>query len=64
VLTSGIGEKPYGILKKAGLAHYEVSGFIETALEAVYGNGDSLVLKGRRKGCSAGGCAGSGGGCL
>ncbi len=63
LLTAGIGEKPYDVLKKSGIQPYEVAGFIEAALEAVLGHGDASTLKRRKISCS-GGCSGSGGGCL
>lgn len=63
VLVSGVGEKPYDILKKSGTQPVEASGFIEDGLQTVYGNQDTSRLKGRRTSCSEGACSGTGGGC-
>lgn len=64
VLVSGIGETPKQVLAEHEILPLEMSGFILVGLEAVYGGGDTTVLKGRRNGCAkAAGCSGTGGGC-
>ena len=64
VLVSGIGERPRQVLAEHGITPIEMNGFIEAGLEAVYRHGDVAVLKGRRNGCTQGGCKGDSGGCL
>ncbi len=59
LLVSGIGEKPYEVLKKSGVQPYEAAGFIEDGLDAVFAGGDPGKLRRRSRAC--GGC---GGGCL
>ena len=63
VLVSGVGETPYGILKKSGVRPVEASGFIEESLRIVYENRNAAFLRGRRNPCASGTCSGSGGGC-
>ena len=64
VLVSGVGETPREILKEYGLRIVEMGGFITDGLKAVYEGGNPALFRGRRqKSFSAGGCAGSGGGC-
>jgi nitrogen fixation protein NifB len=67
VLVSGIGETPRQILEENDILPVEMSGFIQTGLDAVYQGKDVTVLKGRRSGgggCSkAAGCSGQGDGC-
>jgi nitrogen fixation protein NifB len=64
VLVAGIGERPREILSDAGILAVEMSGFIETGLEAIFGDGQVNALKGRRTGCAkGGGCGGDGSGC-
>ncbi len=64
LLASAMGESPRNTLNNAGIITVEMNGFINEGLKALYGNGDLSRLKGRRKGVAAGGCKGSGGGCL
>ncbi len=64
ILISNIGETPLEILKNSGVNPVEAAGFIEDGLEAVYKGKGTDSLKGRRKSCADGACAGSGGGCL
>lgn len=65
VLVSGAGDTPREILKEYGLRVVEMGGFVTDGLKAVYEGGNPALFRGRRqKSCSAGGCAGSGGGCL
>ncbi len=65
VLVSGIGDTPQAILSEAGVEPVVMNGFIEMALQAIYGGGDLAALKGRRSGV-AGGCCNkkSGEGCM
>ncbi len=64
VLVAGLGENPRQVLEEAGIKAYEMTGFIEEGLKAVYEGGDPGLFKARRQGCS-GGCRGGGGlGCL
>ena len=64
ILVSGIGETPSQVLTECEILPVQMNGFIQTGLEAIYGGGDTAVLKGRRDGCGkATGCSGSGGGC-
>ena len=65
VLVSGIGDTPQAILSEAGVEPVVMNGFIEMALEAIYGSGDLSALKGRKSGV-AGGCCNkkSGEGCM
>ena len=65
VLVSGIGDTPEAILSEAGVEPVAMHGFIDMALNAIYGGGDLSGLKGRRSGI-AGGCCNkkSGEGCL
>ncbi|WP_456431278.1 radical SAM protein [Thermosulfuriphilus sp.] len=64
VLVSGLGDNPRCVLEEAGIKAYEMTGFIEEGLRAIYSGQNPEIFKGRRKGCS-GGCRGGGGiGCL
>jgi nitrogen fixation protein NifB len=63
VLVSGVGERPREVLQARGITPVEMSGFIQSGLQAVYGNEDLSQHKGRRNGCSKGSCGGDGGGC-
>ncbi|MBA2848610.1 nitrogenase cofactor biosynthesis protein NifB [Thermosulfuriphilus ammonigenes] len=64
VLVAGLGENPRQVLEEAGIKAYEMTGFIEEGLKAVYEGGAPGLFKARRQGCS-GGCRGGGGlGCL
>jgi nitrogen fixation protein NifB len=65
VLVSGVGETPRQALAENGILPVEMSGFIRMGLETVYGNGNTVVLKGRRGGGCAkgGGCSGDAAGC-
>lgn len=64
VLVAGVGERPREILSDAGILPVEMSGFIETGLEAIFGGGQVNALRGRRTGCAkGGGCGGEGSGC-
>lgn len=64
ILVSNIGQTPYEILEKSGIQPVEAAGFIEDGVKAVYEGKKTASLKGRRKSCADGACAGSGGGCL
>lgn len=64
ILVSNIGQTPYDILDKSGIKPVEAAGFIEDGVKAVYQGKNTGSLKGRRKSCADGACAGSGGGCL
>jgi nitrogen fixation protein NifB len=55
VLVSGVGDTPQAILREAGVEPVVMNGFIEMALQAIYGGADLSALKGRRSGV-AGGC--------
>jgi nitrogen fixation protein NifB len=65
VLVSGIGDTPAAVLSEAGVEPVVMNGFIDMALNAIYGGGDLSGLKGRRRGV-AGGCSQkkSGQGCM
>ncbi len=65
VLVSGVGDTPQAIVSGAGVEPVVMNGFIEMALEAIYGSGDLSALKGRRSGV-AGGCCNkkAGEGCM
>ncbi len=63
VLVNGIGETPRQLLSKGGIEPVEMSGFIDRGLAAVFRGENLAALKGRRRSCSQGACAGSGGGC-
>lgn len=66
VLVSGVGEGPQAILADSGVTPFEVSGFIEMLLPALYGGGDAAKFRQKRAGgCSKGlgGCQGDGAGC-
>ena len=65
VLVSGVGDTPQAILSEAGVEPVVMNGFIEMALEAIYGEADLSALKGRKSGV-AGGCCNkkSGEGCM
>jgi len=64
ILVSGIGETPAQVLTECEILPVQMNGFIQTGLDAIYGGGNTAVLKGRRDGCGkAAGCSGSGGGC-
>ncbi len=68
LLCAAFGAHPEGILVAAGVRPVEASGFIEDALEVVFGNGNTAALRGRKGGvgkasCAGGGCRGTGEGC-
>ncbi|HBZ57266.1 MAG TPA: nitrogen fixation protein NifB, partial [Syntrophobacteraceae bacterium] len=64
VLVSGVGERPREILSDAGILPVEMSGFIETGLQAIFEGGQVNAFRGRRTGCAkGGGCGGDGSGC-
>jgi nitrogen fixation protein NifB len=67
LLVNAIGETPRAILTESGIRPVEMNGFIQIGLQAVYSGDeqDLAGLKGRRQGCTSGGClgAGSGRGC-
>ncbi|MEQ9551615.1 MAG: nitrogenase cofactor biosynthesis protein NifB [Coleofasciculus sp. G3-WIS-01] len=65
ILASSIGDNPKEILTKCGLLPVEMSGFIETGLQAVYEGSDLSKLKGKRQVAAGkvGECTGSGLGC-
>ncbi|MEQ9668869.1 nitrogenase cofactor biosynthesis protein NifB [Coleofasciculus sp. G2-EDA-02] len=65
ILASSIGDNPKEILTKCGVLPVEMSGFIETGLQAVYEGSDLSKLKGKRQVASGkvGECTGSGLGC-
>ncbi len=65
ILASSIGDNPKEILTKCGVLPVEMSGFIETGLQAVYEGSDLSKLKGKRQVAAGqvGGCSGSGLGC-
>jgi nitrogen fixation protein NifB len=64
VLSSGAGQKPCEVLTKSGIVPVEASGLIDDALQVVYENRHTAILKGRKSPCASGSCSGSGGGCL
>jgi nitrogen fixation protein NifB len=64
VLSSGAGQTPCEVLRKSGIVPVEASGLIDEALQAVYENRHTTILKGRKSPCADGSCSGSGGGCL
>ncbi len=64
ILVSDLGATPADILTKMGVTPVTISGFIETALEAVYSGRDLNKLRGRQQKCtSKGACMGGGTGC-
>ena len=66
VLVSGIGETPRQVLEENDILPVEMSGFIQTGLDAIFQGQDVTVLKGRRSGAGcakAAGCSGQGDGC-
>ncbi|MEQ9356234.1 nitrogenase cofactor biosynthesis protein NifB [Coleofasciculus chthonoplastes] len=65
ILASSIGDNPKEILTKCGVLPVEMSGFIETGLQAVYEGSDLSKLKGKRQVAvgKVGECTGSGLGC-
>jgi len=65
ILASSIGDNPKEILTKCGVLPVEMSGFIETGLQAVYEGSDLSKLKGKRQVAAGkvGECTGSGLGC-
>jgi nitrogen fixation protein NifB len=63
LLTGNIGETPETLLHEAGVKVVVMNGFIDEGLAAIYAGREVKVLKGRRKSCAEGGCAGAGGGC-
>lgn len=63
VLVSGLGDRPRNILQQAGILPVEMSGFIETGLQVIYGGDDPSTLKPRRNGVGQGACQGTGQGC-
>lgn len=65
ILASSIGDNPKEILTKCGVLPVEMSGFIETGLQAVYEGSDLSKLKGKRQVTAGkvGECTGSGLGC-
>jgi nitrogen fixation protein NifB len=60
VLCAAVGETPRLALEESGIACHAISGFIETALEAVYTGGNIEALSGRRGGIAGGCCTGTG----
>lgn len=64
VLSGGAGQTPCEVLRKSGIVPVEASGLIDEALQAVYENRHTTILKGRKNPCADGSCSGSGGGCL
>jgi nitrogen fixation protein NifB len=65
ILASSIGDNPKEILTKCGVLPVEMSGFIDTGLQAVYEGSDLSKLKGKRQVAAGkvGECTGSGLGC-
>lgn len=65
ILASSIGDNPKEILTKCGVLPVEMTGFIETGLQAVYEGSDLSKLKGKRQVAAGkvGECTGSGLGC-
>ena len=65
VLTAGIGETPRKVLTASGVEPFEMNGFIEMGLEAVYSGRSARQFKARQTGgCAKGfGCSGTGEGC-
>jgi nitrogen fixation protein NifB len=62
VLVSAIGDTPRAILEESGIQPYEMSGFIEMGLNAVYRGETAELMKGRRLGLAKA-CSGSRQGC-
>ena len=62
VLVSGIGDTPRAILEESGIQPYEMSGFIEMGLQAVYRGETAELMKGRRLGLATA-CTGNRRGC-
>ncbi len=62
VLVSAIGDTPRAVLEESGIQPYEMSGFIEMGLQAVYRCETAELLKGRRLGLATA-CTGSRRGC-
>ena len=62
VLVSAIGDTPRAILEESGIQPYEMSGFIEMGLQAVYRGETAELLKGRRLGLATA-CTGNRRGC-
>jgi nitrogen fixation protein NifB len=64
VLVSGVGEIPRQALEENHILPVEMSGFIQTGLEAIYNGRNPNILKARRNGCAkGGGCSGNASGC-
>ena len=64
VLVSALGETPRSILSRNGIIPFEMDGFIERGLTAVYEGRPPDQLRGRRKRMGQGACcSGDGGGC-
>lgn len=64
VLISGLGELPKQAFAEKGIAVIEMNGFVIMGLDAVFHGQETVLLRGRRHGCSKGGqCSGDGGGC-
>jgi nitrogen fixation protein NifB len=64
VLVNGVGETPQEILEQSGLKVYEVGGLIDAGLQVVFKGKKPASVKGRRVSCAAGGCKGTGSGCM
>ena len=62
VLVSAIGDTPRAILEESGIQPYEMSGFIEMGLQAVYRGETAELMKGRRLGLATA-CTGNRRGC-
>ncbi len=62
VLVSAIGDTPRAILEESGIQPYEMSGFIEMGLQAVYRCETAELMKGRRLGLATA-CTGNRRGC-
>jgi len=64
VLVSGVGETPQEILEQSGLKVHEMGGLIDAGLKVVFEGKQPSSVKGRRVSCAAGGCKGTGSGCM
>jgi nitrogen fixation protein NifB len=64
VLVNGVGETPQEILEQSGLRIYEMGGLIDAGLRVVFEGKKPHRVKGRRVSCAAGGCKGTGSGCI
>lgn len=63
LLVSGIGDSPRKVLRESGVLIAEMSGFIESGLETIFGGGDPSTLRGRRTSLKEKECKGNGTGC-